>query len=179
MRRARLKRRAFLFSKARWPPEGGRYRSTFQDGVGFDFDEDFGRDEFADFDHGSGGADVLEKFTVGTADLLPLGNVGDEDPRANDIFQTGASTGERSFDIANDLDGLSVRIADADDFAVGASGGGAGDADVVAKAHGTGITDDGFPGSAGGEVLAWHIGPLKVAFYCVFHLRVKLKTSMP
>ena len=39
----------------------------------------------------------------------------------------------------------------ADERAVG--GGGAGDADVVANADGTGITDDGLPGSAGGEVL--------------------------
>lgn len=175
--------------------EGGRYTGLvmrspsakagflfyleFDDGVGLDFYQDFGGYKFADFNHGGGGTNVLEEFAVGPADFFPVGDVGDEHTSAYDVFQAGTGAGESGFEVADDLGGLRVGIADADDFAVRASGGGTGDADEVADADGAGVAHNGFPGSAGGEVLAWHIGSFNARVYCVFSAHAKLELSMP
>ena len=43
--------------------------------VGFDLDEDFRRNQSADLDHAGRGPNILEKLTVGRADLLPIVDV--------------------------------------------------------------------------------------------------------
>jgi len=54
-----------------------------EEGVGFDFDEHFGGDEPADFDHGAGGTDFAENLAVGTADFFPVGDMRNEEARAD------------------------------------------------------------------------------------------------
>lgn len=63
--------------------------------VGFDLDEDLRRDQPAHLDHAGGGADVLEDVAVGFAELC-----------------------QRRLDILEDLDGLGVGVAFADERTV-------------------------------------------------------------
>ena len=133
-------------------------KELIEDGVCFDFEEHLGGDEFAYLDHGGGGANVLEEFAVGAADIFPVRDISDEHARSDYIFEAGTGTDKCSFDVFNDLDGLRVGISDAHDFSIRAGRGRTGNADVIADAHRAGIANDGFPGSPGRNVLSWHIG---------------------
>ncbi len=80
-------------------------------GFDFDFDEQAGVDEGADFDHGGAGLDGVEEFTVGAAVLLPELDVGDEHAGSDDVFESGAELGKGAFNGANDLNGLGIGVA--------------------------------------------------------------------
>lgn len=75
--------------------------SLLEDGVGFDFDEPFRRNEFADLHHAGSGADRAEEFAVRAADFLPFGDVGDVNARADDVFEARAGFGQGGFDEAS------------------------------------------------------------------------------
>src|SRR5258708_39609675 len=46
-----------------------------EDGVGFNFDQHFGRDQAADLNHAGGGTNVAKEFAMSAADFLPFGDV--------------------------------------------------------------------------------------------------------
>ena len=57
---------------------------------------------------------------MGAADLLPIVDVDDEDARPDDVAHAGAArASRRALDVAQHLHRLRMRIADADDRAVG------------------------------------------------------------
>ena len=47
-------------------------------------------------------------FAVSLADLLPVGDVGDEYARAHDVFHAGSGLPQGSFDVLQRLHGLRV-----------------------------------------------------------------------
>ena len=68
------------------------------DRVGLDLDQCSRVDQFGDLDHGRGRPDRLEKLAVDFADLSPLGDVSDVDPRANDVGSLAAQGLDRGDD---------------------------------------------------------------------------------
>ncbi len=85
-------------------------------------------------------------------------------------LQARAGLDQRGFDIFDGLQRLDVDIAHADNVAVGAGRGGAGDGNDVADAHGARIADDRFPRRAAGNILTSHVGfsfaVLSSAIFC-------------
>src|SRR5580704_14560354 len=128
-----------------------------EDGVGFDFDEHVGGDELADLQHAGRRADGSKNFAVSAADFFPVGDVHDIKASAYNVVKGGAGFEQGGLTILDGLQGLDVDIADADDIAVGASGGGAGDGNDVADTHGSRIANDGLPGGTAGNVLTRHV----------------------
>jgi len=153
---------AMLVIRWVWKKPDRRARLPFQRsllayvGVGFDFDQHVGVDQFADFDHGGGGHDSFEELAVGAAGFFPARDVGDEHSCADDVFERCSGFFESGLDVADRLHGLGVHVAFADDLAVGAGGGGAGHVDVPAYADGARIAYDGFPLCSGGDVEPGH-----------------------
>src|SRR6185503_9074491 len=77
-------------------------------------------------------------------------------PRPHHVTEARARLVERLLDVAEALDGLCVRIALADDRAVVAGRGRAGDADVPPDPNGAGVPDDRLVGAVAFDVLPFH-----------------------
>src|SRR5262249_11295553 len=86
------------------------------------------------------------------SDLSPIGDPRDVDPGADDVFQTPPSLFDRGSHVAEGLDGLSVRVARADDVSAGTGRRGARDVDDVADPHRSRVAHDGLPGRSARDV---------------------------
>src|SRR5258706_3733389 len=84
-------------------------------------------------------------------------DVGHIHPGAHDVAVAGSGLLEGAADIAQRLHRLGVGIAGPDDLAAHVSRGGAGDVDDSTDSNRTGITDDGLPRRAAGDVLPRHL----------------------
>jgi len=91
---------------------------------------------------------------VGATDRFPIVDVHDVDAGADDVLHARPGLRERRLDVAEDLHRLCVRVVRADDRAVGADRGGAGDVDGRADAHGARVADDRLPSRAARDVPA-------------------------
>src|SRR5581483_10366843 len=111
-------------------------KQSFDDGFGLDLHQHLGQDERAHLDHACRGADGAEELAVGAANGFPVArDVDHVHAGANDIFQRRPGAGQRALDVAQRLDGLRVRIADADNAAVRRRRRCASDVHHVAQAH--------------------------------------------
>jgi len=104
-----------------------------------------GYHELAYLHHRAGWTDLSEHLAMRPADGFPLRDVGHENARAHNISQRRPGALQRRRDVVEDLSGLRIGIADADDLAVGVCRSGAGQIDVVADAHRARIADNGLP----------------------------------
>jgi len=71
------------------------------DGIRFNLDQPIGIDRLHDLDHGRGGTDGLEEFTMRLGRLLPSGHLLEVNPGANHVFEFAAGVLDR---FLNDFD---------------------------------------------------------------------------
>jgi len=131
--------------------------SFLDDGVGLDFHEHLRRDQLAHLHHAGCRTDFLEEFAVRPADFLPLFDISDEDSCADYVRHGGSSALQRRLDVAQRLERLQKSIANPNNLSIGARCRRTRYADVIANAHGTGVTHDKLPGRSAGDVLSWHV----------------------
>ena len=105
------------------------------DGIGFDFDHHVGVNEARE-NHGRGGQNVAENFTMGTADSLPQRGIAHEHAGAHDMARLGSCFTKRMDDDLEATFGLCIRIAGRDDIAVITDRRRTGHKYLVAGAHG-------------------------------------------
>jgi len=74
-------------------------------GFGFDFYAPLGVEE-SGYDHGGGGADGSEDFSVGAAYFFPVFGTGEEHASADYVLECGTGLGEGGFDELEDGAGL-------------------------------------------------------------------------
>src|SRR3989442_9357944 len=127
-----------------------------EDGVGFDCDEGLGVDEAAHFDQSCGRTDSVEELRVRPAHLLPILDVRKEDARPHDILESRARLSERRLDLAEDVEGLAVRVSGKDDLPLRIRCGGAGDRHVRPHTDGPRVSYDRLPTRPGRDVLPLH-----------------------
>src|ERR1017187_2496686 len=124
--------------------------------IGFDLEQNLGRDQSAYLDHRGCGANFAEEFSMRLADFLPLRNVGYKHSRAHHILHAGAGFLQGALDVFQYLHGLGVRISHAHNVAVRPRGGGARDMDIRSNPHSTRVTHNRFTGCAAGDVHSFH-----------------------
>ena len=129
----------------------------FDDCLGLDLHQHEGIDEGPHLDHRRGRPDVFEELPVGAPDMFPVAcDVDHIDACAHDTRHRRAEMREGTFDVLECLHGLGVRVAGANQRAVGSCRGGAGDMYDIADHNGARVTDDGLVFGAGIEVLTGH-----------------------
>src|SRR5690606_40203734 len=57
--------------------------------------------------------DLAKDLAMRAAYLFPAADIGDEHPHADHVAERGAGLCQRRFNLAEDVNGLSVRVADA------------------------------------------------------------------
>ena len=103
-------------------------------------------------------------FDVRPADLLPIGDVDHVEPRSDNVFHAGANGAQRGFHVAQDLDGLCIRVARADNVAELIGSGRPGNVAQRTHTYGSRISDDRFPWRSGGYGSTVHVRPHRLAF---------------
>lgn len=118
-----------------------RRSRVFDDCVGFDLDKHCRIDQTRDFDHACSWTNIAENLTVSFCDFLPIVDVDDVYSRANDVLETGSSSLKRGLDVLQSLNGLQIRITNADNLARFAGGRRARDMHLIADADRPRVSD--------------------------------------
>src|SRR5437879_9481594 len=96
---------------------------------------------------------------MGAADRLPVIDVRKEDSGPHDMVEARAGLGQGGFDLSEDVDGLTIRVARGDYKALFIHGGRARDGDPWTDANGPRISDNRFPLRTRRNVPAFHAVP--------------------
>lgn len=119
------------------------------EGVDFDFDEKRWVYKFTDLDHGMGGLNLREDFAMGVPYGLPLCDIGEENTRSYDVFESRTCLVECYTDASQRISCLLSSVGSADGLPVGAGCSGAGNENPLPGPHGFGVSDLRFPFGSG------------------------------
>src|SRR5437660_376561 len=134
--------------------------------IGLNFYQNFGRDQGAHLNHGSGRTNFAKNFSVSFADFLPVGDIGDKHARADDVIQAGTGLLQSRTNVLQGLHGLRVYVTNADDIAIRSCGRGARHMDVGSDFYRARIADYRLPGRTTGNVLPLHCSSRGI-FHCI------------
>src|SRR5208282_6937335 len=140
---------SILHGEARANPGWKEALTSHYDGVRFDFDEHIRRDKAADLDHRRSRANLAEYFAVRSSDLLPVGDMRDEEASPHHVGHARARLCQSRLDISQRLHRLRVRISRTDDLALRIGGRRSRYVNVGTYANSAGVADDRLPGRAG------------------------------